>query len=256
MNPGPVTNTEKIDRLQNAIDSLIANSNQNQETNAMKLDQINNGIAALGARVTNLEKQVQEVASMKENLSTVKETVASVQHETLALREQVEALGDTIDDFENRMRRNNLIFKGLPEAENETWDVTERIVTHFVKDHLAIDLGTVERAHRLGRKRIGINRPIIVKFLSFKSKDEVLHNAFKLKNVVAPKVQISEDFSRKVQFARKKLWDFASQFRECNTRYKIRFDKLYANDSTYVYDHASGSVVSVRGPKENTMPQE
>lgn len=92
----------------------------------MKLDQINNGIAALGARVTNLEKQVQEVASMKENLNTVKETVASVQHETLALREQVEALGDTIDDFENRMRRNNLIFKGLPETENETIGTSQK----------------------------------------------------------------------------------------------------------------------------------
>lgn len=117
-------------------------------------------------------------------------------------------------------------------------------------------LGHRRKSALSGPKTNWMNRPIIVKFLSFKSKDEVLHNAFKLKNVVVPKVQISEDFSRKVQFAREKLWDFAFQFRECKTRYKISFDKLYVNDSTYVYDHASGSVVSVRGPNENTMPHE
>lgn len=73
------------------------------------------------------------------------------------------------------------------------------------------------------KRRTGSTRPVIVKFPSFKSKDEVLRNAHKLKNVVSPEVWISDDFSPNVQFARQRLWDFASQFRDQNIRYCISF---------------------------------
>lgn len=36
-NSGPIRNAEKIDKLQNAVESLIAASNQNQRENANKI---------------------------------------------------------------------------------------------------------------------------------------------------------------------------------------------------------------------------
>lgn len=243
-NPGP-TNAEKIDNLQHAIEALIAATNKNQQETSIKLDQINSGIAALGTRVSKVEGQVKEIPKIQENLSTIETTVNSIKCDSISFRDHLTEMNTVVDDLENRMRRNNLIFKGLPELENETWNDAKVIITGFAQEMLGIRLGEIERAHRLGQKRSGTNRPIIVKFLSFRDREEVLRNAFKLKNVTPP-IRISEDFSDKVRSARLKLWEFAEQFRESGTKYKITYNKLHVGTQSFIYDSASDSVVSLR----------
>lgn len=91
------------------------------------------------------------------------------------------------------MRRNNLIIKGLPEKDQEGYAESERIVKEFFRNHLDIEAGDIERAHRVGQRREGVKRPIIVKFLNFKSKTDALRNASKLKDLETPKVWLEED---------------------------------------------------------------
>lgn len=160
-------------------------------------------------------------------------------------------MNTVVDDLENRMRRNNLIFKGLPELENETWNDAKVIITGFAQEMLGISLGEIERAHRLGQKRSGTKRPIIVKFLSFRDREEVLRNACKLKNVTPP-IRISAYFSDKVRSARQKLWEFAEQFRESGTKYKIIYNKLHVGTQSFIYDSASDTVVSLRTRRDVT----
>lgn len=249
-NPGP-TNAEKIDNLQHAIEALIAATNKNQQETSIKLDQINSGIAALGTRVSKVEGQVKEIPKIQENLSTIETTVNSIKCDSISFRDHLTEMNTVVDDLENRMRRNNLIFKGLPELENETWNDAKVIITGFAQEMLGISLGEIERAHRLGQKRSGTKRPIIVKFLSFRDREEVLRNAFKLKNVTPP-IRISEDFSDKVRSARQKLWEFAEQFRESGTKYKIIYNKLHVGTQSFIYDSASDSVVSLRTRRDVT----
>lgn len=246
-NPGPPTNSEKIDQLRVSIDALIANSAQNQLENSKKLDEIKGSIAGLGVRVGNLEKKVEEIKVINENLTTVKSTLGELQQNTSSLQIQSESLENVVNDLNNRLRRNNLIFKGLPESDNETWNQAETIIREFVTRNLGVNLGEVERAHRIGRKRDGFHRPIIVKLLNFKSKEEILRNASKLKNVTSPKVSISEDYSAKTRLARQKLWEYASVYRDEGTSYKIKFDKLYVNNQIYVYSHSSQTVFQLGG---------
>lgn len=85
-NPGPPTNSEKIDQLRVSIDALIANSAQNQLENSKKLDEIKGSIAGLGVRVGNLEKKVEEIKVINENLTTVNSTLAELQQNTAALQ--------------------------------------------------------------------------------------------------------------------------------------------------------------------------
>lgn len=249
-NPG-LTNAEKIYNLQHAVEALIAATNKNQQETSIKLDQINSGIAALGTRVSKVEGQVKEIPKIQENLSTIETTVNSIKCDSISFRDHLTEMNTVVDDLENRMRRNNLIFKGLPELENETWNDAKVIITGFAQEMLGISLGEIERAHRLGQKRSGTKRPIIVKFLSFRDREEVLRNAFKLKNVTPP-IRISEDFSDKVRSARQKLWEFAEQFRESGTKYKIIYDKLNVGTQSFIYDSASDSVVSLRTRRDVT----
>lgn len=145
------------------------------------------------------------------------------------------------------MRRNNLIFKGLPKGENQTWSETESLVSDFMKEKLGVTIGEIERTHHLGTNRRGSCVPVIVKFLNLKCKDEVLRNAVKLKNLESPSVSIMGDFSAKVRCARRKLWDYASQFRTQNVRYKMPFYELYVRNEVYAYDPVNEFAVLVEG---------
>ena len=67
---------------------------------------------------------------------------------------QLQGKNDEIEDLKNRSLRNTLIFKKLPEENNETWEDTCRVLTKFI--HSELDLphdkefidGQISRAHR------------------------------------------------------------------------------------------------------------
>ena len=72
------------------------------------------------------------------------------------LETQLQDKNDEIEDLRNRSLRNTLIFKNLPEENNETWEDTCRVLTKFI--HSKLDLpydkefidGQISRAHRGG----------------------------------------------------------------------------------------------------------
>lgn len=70
----------------------------------------------------------------------------------------------------------------MSEEDNATWSETITVVSEFVKDKLGVILGEIERAHRLVSKRTGSSRPITATFLNSMNENELLRNAFKLKN--------------------------------------------------------------------------
>lgn len=156
-----------------------------------------------------------------------------------------EELFDVVDDINNRMRRNNLIVKGIAETEKEGYEESEAIVKEFFATHLGVQAGDIERAHRLGQRRANVDRPIIVKFLNFKSKMDVLRNAPKLKQLENPKVWLDEDFSPKVQLARIKLRDFVKATRNDNESYSLRFNLLHIRKNIYRYESSTDSIVQV-----------
>lgn len=102
-----------------------------------------------------------------------------------------------MDDLENRERRNNLVFYGLAEhITKETAAQSEELIISQCNAKLEVSSLTIERAHRLGKFCEGKNRPIIVRFNSFKDRQAVLGKAFTLRG---SNVAISEDFSRTVR---------------------------------------------------------
>lgn len=99
-----------------------------------------------------------------------------------------------------------------------------------------LDADVIERAHRLGRCNGRRARPIIVKLTSTKYKDSVLSAAHKLKDT---SYSISEDFSPAVREARRHLLAFA---KAQNSKFKLRFNRLFIGDSCYIFDAKTKSV--------------
>lgn len=89
-----------------------------------------------------------------------------------------------MDDFENRMRRNNPVFHGLNNSPYESQANSESPVIDFWKEKLnvIIPLHDIEHAHRIGHYRLEKCRPITVKSASYKIKEDVSCDSHKLKS--------------------------------------------------------------------------
>ena len=104
------------------------------------------------------------------------------------------------EDLEDRSRRNNLVFFGIPEG-NEEGNNTEDcdvLLTNILKRTGIVhdSVGSLfDRAHRLGVKKLNQERPrpIIVRVTFYKDKVHCLKNAFKLRG---SGYGMSEDFSK------------------------------------------------------------
>lgn len=116
------------------------------------------------------------------------------------LQEQVSEHHDLLNKQERLSRRNNIRIVGIPAVagENCVELVEECLSRHFNKPET-----TVERAHRDGRGTEGRSPHILVKFLSYRDKLDVLKNSRDaLKN---ERFFIVEDLT-KIDLTQKKKW--------------------------------------------------
>lgn len=124
-------------------------------------------VSNLAARIDALERvaQTSEPVSDSNTSSTITK-----------LASEVRELAAKCDDSENRQRRCNLIFFGMPDTEGETWAESKSRVMAFCSESLGVtlDRDAIERAHRLGHFQGTKNRPIIVKLGHLKIKLEYL----------------------------------------------------------------------------------
>lgn len=165
-NPGP-----RIDDVLALMKDFHVETTATLATIKQEINSINSRICAIKKNLSKMPQIESKCENVGESVREVKTSIAKVNEE----------LFDVVDDINNRMRRYNLVVKGIAETENEGYEESEAIVKEFFATHLGVQAGDIERAHRLGQRGANVDRPIIVKFLNFKSKMDVLRNVPKLK---------------------------------------------------------------------------
>ena len=142
----------------------------------------------------NISDQINEI---KNELMAAKRDISKITEENNKLKQIINLNTFKVDSLEQYGRRENLRIYGIPESNENIDDDGEQIV-HDIAKLLNVDLDNwdIQRAHRLGRKRSNKPRPIIVRFLSFKKRNEILNSKSKLKNnQVYPSAFITEDLT-------------------------------------------------------------
>jgi hypothetical protein len=86
----------------------------------------------------------------------------------------------------------------------------------------------VDMANRLGRGRD--NRPIAVRFTTFKKKSEILEN---MKKLAASKIRIEQDYTWETRQIRRDLIPYLKEARNKGHRVVIKIDKLIVNARPY-----------------------
>ena len=121
-----------------------------------------------------------------------------------------------IDDLENRSRRNNAIFFGIPEGSEQNpsncRDFISNTLMKFIDPEGNLPDIDIQRAHRTptGPPRTDQSkpRPIHVLFGQFQHKELTRNaaiNTFKAKKFKNSKLFVADDLSKRVQDKRKKM---------------------------------------------------
>ncbi|XP_077498764.1 uncharacterized protein LOC144109865 [Amblyomma americanum] len=224
---------------QPAINEMLAELLAGQRKMAEDIVDIKRFQQRVNSRFEALESRVSALESSSPTLNG-DASDGAVQRQLNSLSEVVSKLVSRNDELENRSRRNNLIFHGLAEEDEETNKALFIAVTKVFIDNLHLDCPKIERYHRLGRKQEGRPRPVIVKLLDFREKTQALKNAHRLKN---SGISLSEDFSAHVLLIRKKIWDATQSYRDSASKVHLRYDHVFIDSVRYNWDDVEKSLV-------------
>ena len=182
--------------------------------------------------VSELKKLNETMMTLQKRVEILEEENKLAKTEIKDLRCYTDYLESTIDDLENRSRRENLVFFGVVEDENETWNSCENKVRDLIQTRLRITLAPddLQRVHRAGVKRSGKHRVIVAKFLRAKVKEEVLQ---KRKLLRGTRIFIEEDFSQKVRQERRQLKQYMDDARQKGHNAYIRYRHLIVDGRKY-----------------------
>lgn len=158
-----------------------------------------------------------------------------------AVRSEHASLQARLDEFEDRSRRENLIFYGIEDSASETWADSEEKVRSILNSTLNLQLPdeAIARAHRLGTFSPHKTRPVIARFTSFKTKDSVLSQKSKFRGT---NISISADFCKATRAIRKKLIDFANA---TGHKFSLKYNKVVIGNKIYTYCASSDRVCEI-----------
>lgn len=265
-NPGPNTRSESLFDIESLPEdpseqmnlifklikdvhtrSLLTSKFQTEITADVKA--IKSGQKSLESKVSGIMKRLDALEEKSQNIDNVSLKVSSMTKTIEEVSARNNLFESRLNELEDRSRRDNLIFHGLPDN-IETWQETESNTTRVISsitDTFPAD--AIQRAYRLGSFMPNKSRPVIVKFASFKTKEKLLslRSQFKHKNI-----SISEDFSVATRTARRKLIAFGKS-QASSEPFKLRYDKLILNGKSYVYNAHSDEIQELKQRSNNVV---
>ncbi len=195
-----------------------------------KLDSMENDMKEIKA---SLEYAQAEIVDLKQENEVMKRDHGTSMKKVDKLERDNEMLRNKIVDLQARSMRDNLLFFNMPENDKEN---TTEMIHDLLENKLEIEDARnkikIDRSHRIGRIRVGNNkpRPIVVKFNFHQDCEYVRMNAKKLKGT---KIGISERFPEEIESIRKTLYPELKKAKREGKRAKIVKDKLIIEGQVY-----------------------
>jgi hypothetical protein len=156
----------------------------------------------LGLSVEKLEGEVfdlkNENDTLKKQMAEYKKKQEETERKLQETHYYAKLAYDRCEANEQYSRRNNVKFLYVDESKGETAQDCEKKVLKIIHDKLKLTHITaelIEAAHRVGKKTADYNRPIIVKLVSRKTKQEIISSRRLLKEC-RPKTVIVEDMTK------------------------------------------------------------
>lgn len=193
------------------------------------------------------ELAISKAGEASEKTVQTEKQLCKIQLEHEKLQQENKVLKQRLLQIEGQSRRSNLLFDGIAEIQDETWEKTEEILKTFLKNKLDIQENIdFERVHRLGTVENTADntnndeskkpRTIIARFSWFKQRDLVWKARTKLNK---SNVWITEDFPPEIKRERQILFPiYRSAYNTpgVNTC-SLKVNKLFINNKKYTVDN-------------------
>lgn len=217
---GPAPQASDTDKVLDAIAAL-------QGTLTAKIDEVKIDISLIRQDFSKLKDRVTEAET---RISNAEDALHPMRHTTEEMQRQIQQLNAHQDDMENRLRRCNLRFIGLPEKE-EGADPATYLETLLLKTYgreAFSVMFAVERAHRVPARPPPPGAPprtFIAKFLNFRDRDKILKLTRERGNIQIGNSQIAvfPDFSSEVQRKRAQYQEVKRRLRTLHLKYAMLF---------------------------------
>lgn len=196
------------------------------------------------------QRIVDQNLEIKELTEKVK-TLMGVDEKLHMLTHKIDAITGVYDDLHEKMheidktRKNNLLLYGikpdfLPEIHSQLEQKVKEIFKHNMQ--MSREIPTTKIARMLTGPEVRGCRPILIHFANWKDREEVLAKSRLLRGT---NIYVTEDLSRKIREHRNELNKFMREIRAKSPHKKcaIRYDKLYIDNTPYVYDDERNTVV-------------
>ena len=197
--------TDEMGRLSGSVVQILAKMSEHDE----KLQVMS---AKIGKQTDELVKTNEHVGGIERKMSSVDLKVRELEWKSI--------------DQEARSRRNNLLFFGIQENEDENCSA---LIGDLIKHELKLGQREIplQRAHRLGPRRANNTvgqgrsrpRPIIVAFLDHRDREAVRSARFDLR----PPHSIAEDFPVQIRRARETLLPELREIKNTGKRATIAY---------------------------------
>lgn len=173
------------------------------------------------------EEIQKEVGGLRSEISKINEKLRVEANEREKIKKKQTELEDTFEEFQRVQKKNNIIIFGL-ELKNDVDVATQVIDTLNSQLNVNLTSSVINNIYPLGK---GERRPILLQFLTYFTKLEILKECSKLKHT---KISISDDLTPKERKIRKILVKHKKIAQQNGHKVSIKGKFLYINGDKYL----------------------
>lgn len=177
-------------------------------------------------------KQLENTINLFRNqLEGISSKLDNVEVKYRDVNKEVKDLSRNVSSLMRKDKEKNIIMYNVEQKENETVEQLETAVMSVLRNDLKadIELKEIDRIIRVGR-HLPSNRPVLIKFVTFRKKIEILRLA---RNLKGTNFGISQDYSYEERQLGKKLIPYMVQARSMQCRASLRGGKLLVDGELY-----------------------
>lgn len=140
------------------------------------------------------ERQTQIILDkFNERFNSIEQALSKLKDESASTIKKLSSIEDRMDDLEQYSRRNSIRVFGIPEEKAEDTDNVMKALIDSKFNNMDISIKDIDRSHRVGVHNKEHPRPILVKFVSYKTKSIIFRAKKDLKGTG---IVIREDLCR------------------------------------------------------------
>ena len=175
-----------------------------------------------------------ELQTAKSEISKLKEKCECMEKNTSDYAQQNAKLESKVSELESRSMRDNLMFYGITEMQNEE---CEQLIKQFCREKLEVSEAqnlTFDRVHRVGYQQANKTRPIVAKFHYYKEREVIRTKSFKKSEQLKQQnFRVGAQWPQQVRDARKTLYPIMLREKQKENNVKFVRKKLFVNGQEY-----------------------